>query len=55
MNEVTATDEKLLQLLSYKNNAKAKKGHTIAETLLLPCATEIVKELFVEEEIKTIG
>lgn len=38
-----------------KKIAKAKKGHTIAETLILPCATEIVKELFEEDKSKQLA
>ncbi len=56
MREVTATDKKLLKI-SYtvaEKIAKAKKGHTIAETLILPCATEIVKELFGEDKSKQL-
>ncbi len=57
MREVTATDKKLLKI-SYtvaEKIAKAKKGHTIAETLILPCATEIVKELFGEDKSKQLA
>ncbi len=57
MREVTATDKKLLKI-SYtvaEKIAKAKKGHIIAETLILPCATEIVKELFGEDKSKQLA
>lgn len=41
-----------MQLL--KKITKAKKGHTIAETLTLPSATEIGKEIFVEDKSKQL-
>jgi len=57
MKASTAVDKKLLKI-SYvvaQKIAQEKKPHTIGETLIMPCATEIVKELFGEEKAKQLA
>ena len=50
-------DKKLIKI-SYtvvKNISQQKKSHTIGETLIMPCATDIVREMCGKEKAKALA
>ena len=56
--KATITVDKKLVKISYIVSQKIiqqKKSHTIGETVIMPCATEIVREMYGEEKAKALA
>ena len=57
MKATTAVDKKLVKI-SYivaQKISQQKKSHTIGETLIMPCGTDIVREVYGEEKAKSLA
>ena len=56
MKATTAVDKKLVKIpyIVAQKIIHQKKSHTIGETLIMPCATEIVREIYGEEKAKAL-
>ena len=57
MKATTAVDKKLVKI-SYiiaQTISQQNKSHMIGETLIMPCATEIVREMHGDEKAKALA
>ena len=57
MKATTAVDKKLVKIsyIVVRKISQPKKSHTIVETLIMPCATELIREMHGEEKAKSLA